>query len=50
MGYAALSKRNTRVGTEGKKSVLVQSATLLARNNGYRHGRVPNEPPRRKQK
>ena len=50
MGYAALSQRNAHVGTKGKKSVKVQSATLLARNNGYRHGRVPNDPPRRKQK
>ena len=48
MGYAKLANRNVRVGTKGKKSVLVQSATLLARNNGYRHGRYPNETPRRK--
>ena len=43
IGYAALSQRNAHVGTKGKKSVKVQSATMLARNNGYRHGRAPNE-------
>ena len=48
MGYATLSQRNAHVGTKGKKSVQVQSATLLARNNGYRHGRAPNQTPRRK--
>ena len=46
MGYAVMSNRNTRVGIKGKKNVKVQSATLLGRNNGYRHGRTPNETPK----
>ena len=43
MGYAVMSNRNARVGIQGKKNVKVELATLLARNNGYRHGHAPNK-------
>ena len=42
-GYAVLTNGNTRVQVAGRKGVKVEQATLLARNNGYRHERVENK-------
>lgn len=41
-GYAVFINGNTRVRVSGRKSVKVERATLLARNNGYRQERIPN--------
>ena len=42
-GYAALTNGNTRASADGRRSVKLQAVTLLARGNGYRYGRGPNE-------
>lgn len=42
-GYAVLTNGNTRVMVAGRRSVMVQQATLLARNNGYRQERIANQ-------
>ena len=44
-GYGTFTNRNTRVGVTGKGTVKTQVATLLARANGYQHGREPNVTP-----
>ena len=43
-GYAVVANRNTRVGTKGYRSVILKRATVLARNNGYRHHFAGNQP------
>ena len=44
-GYAVLSDRNTRVSAGTNHGVKAEHATLLARNNGYRHHTGANETP-----
>ena len=46
-GYATLTNCNTRASADGMRSVKLQAVTLLARGNGYRYGRGPNETPKR---
>ena len=46
-GYAIFINGNTRVCIKGNRSVKTEFATLLARANGYRHGREPNVTPER---
>ena len=46
-GCAVMTNGNTRVQVAGRYGVLVRNATLLARNNGYRHERIPNKETKR---
>ena len=41
-GYAVLTNGSTRVQVARRKGVKVERATLLVRNNGYRHERIAN--------
>ena len=50
MGYATLESGLSRVRADGKRSVKLEAATLLARGNGYRYGRGPNESPQREER
>ena len=43
-GYVVMANRNTRVRAKGYRSVILERAIVLARNNGYRHHFASNRP------
>ena len=45
-GYAIVANRNTRVKVNGYRAAIIECATVLARNNGYRHHFADNQPGR----